>query len=147
MTTKTKIDRLWEQFQNAIDAADAEGQKQHSADGHAAVNALRDYTSDRSWRMNALVGRETANERQHRRTSSAPASFTVGSAAKLHLMNAAAYGSTKSEMPLATLFLTMRQTAAEAEVIGYLCSATLSQTWRDELETIDYAKLMQSESE
>lgn len=147
MNTKTKIDKLWKVFQDAIDAADSNGQNAHNADGHAAVNALHDYTTDRSWRLNALLGRETANERQHRRTSLAPASFSVASAAKLHLMNGAAYGSTKTEMPAATLFLTMRQTAAEAEVIGYLCRVTLSQAWRDELETIDYAKLMQSEEQ
>lgn len=137
------IRAAWKQFTQAIDQADAEGQKLQSADGHAECNALRNYSShEQPWRLANLLGRETANERKHRHGTE-PRSFPVGDAAKLHLMSAAAYGATLKAAPSSTLFLTMRPTAAEAEVIGYLCRATLSAEWRNTVESIDYSKLMQ----
>jgi hypothetical protein len=137
-----KINKLWEIFRNAVDAANADGQKANSADGHAEVNALHDYTRDNSWRLNNLLGRETANERRHRRNEISPRGFSVGTAAKLHIMNNAGHGSTLPAMPPAHLFLTMRQTAIEAEIIGFLARKYLSAVWRAELETLDYSTLM-----
>lgn len=137
-----QINQLWEEFRSTIDAVD---KLADSADGHAEVNALHDYTQDRDWQLASLLGRETANERQHRKGSEAPKAFGVGAAARLQIMTNAAYGASLPKMPSAHLFLTMRQTAIEAEVIGYLLRGHLSQEWRNAVDSIDYSKLMQVE--
>ncbi len=140
-----QINQLWEAFTEAIDRADVEGKKLNSADGHAECNALHDYSSQRNpYRLASLHGRETANERQHRRISAAPNSFTVGLAAKLHIMSNAAYGATLHAMPSAHLFLTVRPTAIESEILGYLCRAQLSIEWRNAVSSLDYSKLMEN---
>jgi hypothetical protein len=141
MSTAHKINTLWEQFRAAIDATYADGLSRDVEEAHS----LRDYAQNISWHddLAALLGREAANERQHRRNSPHPRyKFTVGSAAKLILMHQAASGSKLSAMPSSTLFLVARQTAVEAEVIGYLCREHLTEEWRKELGSLDYAKLM-----
>lgn len=142
MTNHQRIEELWQDFQQAIDAADAEGRGK-SADGHAEVNALRDYASNHggAWRLAQLVGRESANERQHRRTSVPPKSFSISDAARLHIMTSAAWGAAE-ERPAVHLFLTMRQTAAEAKVIGYLIRNHIPDGWMDAVLALDYCKLM-----
>lgn len=144
MKEETKINELWEQFRDSVDQAYAQGKRQNSADGHAECNALRDYARDQSWHddMAKLLGRETANERKHRNGAPYRTALGVGAASKLILMNQAAFGSGLPQMPPATIFLTCRDTAAEAEVIGYLAKGFISQIWRDELSKLDYAKLM-----
>ncbi len=139
MDVKKKVDNLWMAFENAITLA----YKQANSSEPAAC--LRDYARDVTWNddLAKLVGRETANERQHRNGNRAPANFSVGTAAKLVLMNAASHGMQLTEMPGADIFLRFRHTAAEAEVIGFLVKAHLNQSWNDELATLDYAKLMQ----
>lgn len=144
MDTHRTIANLWNAFQNAIDLANADGLKLNNADGHAECNALRDYTRDRNWRMSNLLGRETANERKHRSTTISPKDFTVGDAAKLQIMQWAAFAQELDSLPSAHLFLTMRPTAVEAEVIGFLCRKHLNDTWRERLAELDYAKLMQA---
>ncbi len=142
MGTKSKVDNLWMAFENAITIA----YKQANSAEPAAC--LRDYARDISWNddLAKLVGRETANERQHRSNNRSPANFSVGTAAKLILMNAASNGAHLTAMPGADIFLRFRHTAAEAEVIGYLVRAHLNQSWHDELATLDYAKLMKEAS-
>jgi hypothetical protein len=143
MSTAHKINTLWEQFRAAIDATYADGLSRGDVDSEA--HALRDYAQYISCHddLAALLGREAANERQHRRNSPHPIhKFTVGSAAKLILMQQASHGSKLSAMPPATLFLVARQTAVEAELIGYLCREHLTEGWRKELGSLDYAKLM-----
>ncbi len=146
MSANSTINKLWEQFRDAIDATYADGQKngKFSGDAHAEVNCLKDYARDQSWHddLAGLLGRETANERQHRRNELPIRSFSVGSAAKLILMNQVSFGSKLPAMPPATLFLTARQSAAEAEVIGYLCREHITDEWRAELDTLEYAELM-----
>jgi len=144
MNAHRQISNLWMAFQNAIDLADNEGRKLNNADGHAQCNALHDYTKDRNWRMANLLRRETANERQHRRGGNNPVSFSVSDAAKLQIMQWAAFAADLNVMPSAHLFLTMRPTAVEAEVVGFLCRAWLNKSWRDELATLDYTELMHS---
>lgn len=142
MSTHQAIRNLWEAFQNAIDLADKDGKKLNNADGHAECNALHDYTRERGWRMSNLLGRETAGERKHRQNSDQPKDFSVGDAAKLQIMQWAAFAQELDAMPSAHLFLTMRPTAVEAEVIGFLCRKHLNDTWRERLAKLDYAKLM-----
>jgi len=139
MTTHRQITDLWADFQDVIANVDALAT---SADGHAPENALHDYsTRSTPWRLANLVGRETANERQHRGVTTVPG-FSVGDAAKLHIMSNALYGATFPEMPPAHLFLTMRATAAEAMVIGYLVRAELTPEWMQRVEKLDYSELM-----
>ncbi len=145
MKAHETISELWNQFRLSIDAADADGKKLNSADGHAECNALHDYTSDRNWRLFNLLGRESANERQHRGVPyyGRGAQLSVRDAAMLNLMAQASLGAWRGVMPSAHLFLTMRPTAIEAEVIGYLCRKHLSHEWREALGVLDYSKLMQ----
>lgn len=142
MSKTQEINDLWQQFREAIDAMDAKGCGL-SGDGHALINALRDYTTESAHgKLSALLGRETAIERQHRRNMESPRDFTAGTAAKLMLMTSASIGASMEKMPSAHLFLTARQSAIEAEVIGYLCREHLSAAWRDSLAKFDYVELM-----
>lgn len=138
------ISKLWEQFRAAIDAADADGRKLNNADGHAECNALHDYSSEKNWRLFNLLGREQANERQHRGVPyyGTNAKLSVRDAAMLQIMQQASYQAWEGVMPPAHHFLTMRATAVEAAVIGYLCRKRLDQKWRETLATLDYSKLM-----
>ncbi len=53
-------------------------------------------------------------------------------------------GAEMTEMPKATAFLVLRQTAVEAQVIGFLIKANLSADWREEVASLDYAELMKA---
>lgn len=139
---KAQIDSLWEQFEDAISAAYKEGHKNNNDD----VSCLRDYARDISMNdgLRALVGRETANERQHRRYRPSVSGFSCESAAKLILMEQAATGSELEQMPKGTEFLIFRRTAAEARLIGFLSKAFITPAWIDVVHKIDYSALMKA---
>jgi hypothetical protein len=141
MSVHNKITDLWADFRTAINAAYAEADKTNNQDGQC----LRDYAEDISWSddLAKMLGRETANERQHRSNRPSPKGFSVGDAAKLILMNCAASGATMAAMPRATTFLTHRDTAAEATLIGFLARKHLPATWQEGIKALDYAKLME----
>jgi len=141
ISTKAKIDKLWEQFRTAIDAAYTEADRQHNEDG----SCLRDYARNISWSDNlaGLLNRETANERRHRSNRPSVPGFSSETASKLVLMNQVEAGASLKAMPRATEFLVFRQTAAEARVIGFLAQKFLALEWREGLTELDYAKLMQ----
>lgn len=141
MNTKLKVDTLWEDFRAAINAAYAEAEKSRNDDGLC----LRDYAENISWSdaLRDLLARETANERQHRSTRPSVAGFSAETAAKLILMHQAGTGAVASEMPRATAFLVFRQSAVEAQVLGFIVNKHLSVDWRVALAELDYAKLMQ----
>jgi len=140
MTIHRQITDLWADFQDYIADYDS---RSTSADGHAESNALHDYSTTRTpWRLANLVGRETASERQHRGVTSVPG-FSVGDAAKLHIMSNAMWGASFSSLPPSHLYLTMRQTAVEAVVIGYLLRDDLTVEWKDRVASLDYSELMQ----
>lgn len=138
MNTKRKIDDLWSQFRTAINSA------YKASTGNDDRSALRDYAEDQTWHdaTRALLGRETANERQHRANRPSVQGFSNESASKLILMNQAVQGANSPEMPSATMFLVCRQTAVEAQVIGHIARGWLTQRWRDEVGSLDYSKLM-----
>ena len=138
MNTKQTIDSLWEQFRKAINETYANG-KNHNSE------CLRDYAENISWSdsLAALLGRETANERQHRSNRPSVPGFSNETAAKLIIMNQVFAGSSLDTMPQATEFLVFRQTAAEARVIGYLIRNRLDSKWGQTLGQFDYSKLMQ----
>jgi hypothetical protein len=136
MNTHNTITQLWIELRDAIDRAYASKSN--------ATACLRDYAQNQSWSddMARLLGRETANERQHRNGRSVRG-FSVGDAAKLLLMGNISHGTRCPGMPSATVFLTHRQTAAEAMVIGYLIREQVSQEWITAVDSLDYAKIMQ----
>jgi hypothetical protein len=139
--TKKRIDTLWDGFREAINAAYTEADKKRDNDG----TCLRDYAENISWSdaLGSLLARETTNERQHRRNRPSVSGFSVESAAKLILMEQARTGAAASEMPRATAFLVFRQSAVEAQVIGFLAKKHLPAEWRAAIAKLDYAKLMQ----
>jgi hypothetical protein len=143
MNVKRKINVLWEQFQFSITKAYMEGSKQYD---HPA-NALRDHARNIGYQdaLGRLLGRETAHERRHRsnRPSDAiPSAFHLGTAAKLLIMENARMGTEVKDMPPATTFLTCRDSAAEAYLIGWLTRDYLDVAWRNQVKALDYADLM-----
>lgn len=143
MNTHEKINQLWEQMRDSIDSAYKAEQADPDRSGDALCGALRDYARDISWSDNlaALLGRETANERQHRRNRTSPKGFSIQDAAKLIVMNCFRCGA-DGVLPSAIAFLIFRQTAVEAETVGFLCKAHVDQPWKSALAQLDYAKLM-----
>ena len=148
MNTKQKIDKLWDETRQYINAAYAEAEKTYTTFPHGSNpgSCLRDYAEDISWSdsMRALLGRETANERQHRSNRPSIPGFSNESAAKLILMGNIEFGTRESSMPQATEFLVVRQTAAEARVIGYLIQEHVTDDWRNRLAELDYSALMKA---
>jgi len=144
--TKTQIinQTLWTEFRDAINRAYAAQGKRNYIENDFAC--LADYAEDVSMSdaLQQLVDRETANERQHRSNRPAVPGFSAGTAARLILMENARKGAELSEIPRATAFLVLRQTAVEAEVIGYIVRNYLPKPWRDAVASLDYAKLMQA---
>ena len=140
MNTKQQVDKLWEQFRAAINSAYDAADKARNEDGIC----LRDYAENISWSddLASLLGRETANERQHRSNRPSVPGFSNETAAKLILMNNAADGADMENMPKATAFLLFRHSAAEAQVIGYLAKDRLSAEWCKEVDSLNYAELM-----
>ena len=137
MNTKQTIDSLWQELRNAINHAYKTEQ-----DGKYTKAALHDYAEDIGWTdaMSALLGRETANERRHRSNRPSVAGFSNESAAKLILMHNALEGADKDSLPPATDFLICRQTAIEAQVVGFLARVFLPLEWRQAVKALDYAK-------
>lgn len=140
MDTKKTISLLWIELRQRINQAYAVADKTRNDDGMC----LRDYAENISWSDNlaALLGREAANERQHRSNRPSVPGFSVETAAKLLVMENIRSGATKEAMPSAITFLVFRQTAAEAQVIGFLVREYLDQEWRQAVENLDYSKLM-----
>lgn len=138
MTTSQIINQtLWNELREAIN-------KTYELDKSDDSQCLRDYAENISWSdaLAELVGRETANERQHRSNRPSVPGFSCGTAARLILMNNVAKGARMDSMPSAMAFLVLRQTAVEAEVIGWLIRKHLDPNWIAAVENLDYAKLM-----
>ena len=152
MNTKQKVDTLWREMREAINAAYAIADKesrnlQGNYRQHEDGMCLRDYAENISWSdsLAGLLGRESANERQHRSNRPSIPGFSVETAAKLILMEQMKNGAEDLELPRATAFLVFRKTAIEAQVIGYLIREQLTSAWRESVSALDYAKLMKAE--
>jgi hypothetical protein len=144
MTTSQIINQtLWNELRESINKAYAAPAERGSQDEHERA-CLRDYAENISWSdaLSALAGRETANERQHRSNRPSVPGFSCSTAAKLILMTNVAQGAKAEAMPSATAFLVLRQTAVEAQVIGWLIRKHLDAKWIEAVENLDYAKLM-----
>lgn len=140
MSTKTKVDTLWREMREAINKTYA-GAKYEDAE-----TCLRDYAENISWSddLAGLLGREVANERQHRSNRPSVPGFSNETAAKLIILDCVKDGANLAEMPSATTFLIFRKTAAEARVIGFLIREQLTPEWRDAVASLDYSKLMKT---
>ena len=138
------INGLWQEFRNSIDKAFKDNSHM-SGDAAWNTNALRDYTTE-GWHddLAKLLNAETANERQHRNGRPAEVSPLISSetAAKMILMQKAADGADRDEMPPASHFLVYRKAAVEAEVIGWIARKYLPASWRAAVRTMDYVKLV-----
>jgi len=143
MNTKQKVDKLWNEMRKAINQAYAIADKARDDDG----TCLRDYAENISWSdsLSALLGRESAAERQHRSNRPSVLGFSIETAAKLILMEQMKNGAEAENMPRATAFLVFRKTAIEAQVIGYLIHRQLTKEWCEAVSSLDYAELMKAE--
>jgi hypothetical protein len=142
-TSQVINETLWREFRAAITKA----YRVHANNGSIFTDdfaCLRDYAEDVSMvdALAELVDRETENERKHRSNRRAVPGFSSGTAARLILMENARKGAEMGKMPRASAFLVLRQTAVEAEVIGFIIREYLPKPWRDAVAGIDYAKLM-----
>jgi hypothetical protein len=133
---KTAVNRLWEQLEDAL----TRGYKTNAE----VREHLRDYVPDVGWndKLAALVGREAAAEREHRKFVGGEfnENVPVGVSARLMVVQKIGEGAQLASMPLATDFLNMRHSAVEARVVGYLLREVLSEEWVAEAVALDYAK-------
>ena len=145
MSTKRSVDKLWQDFRTAINSAYAKADKKRNDNGIC----LRDYAENISWsdNLSTLLDRETANERQHRSNRPSVPGFSAETAAKLILLHQASLGAQTRQLPRSTAFLVFRQSAIEAQVIGFLARKYLPMEWRTTVNALDYVKLMQPTKE
>jgi hypothetical protein len=137
MKTKQTVDKLWRELQDTLHKA--------YQDNPTKNRLLRDYAPNTGWRdsLAELVGRESANERQHRKGY--PRAFvplSVETASKLILLGNIATGAKQTTMPEAIIFIEFRRTAAEGILLGYLLREHLSTEWIAKATELDYSKEM-----
>lgn len=147
---KATIDNLYRRVREAIDAAYLTGER-HPNGGRVTVPydderaALRDYVHNQSMRdkFAALVDRETAHERQHRRLAPDAWRFKFGAkhGATICILNNIGDGAKLTQAPAAVSFITIRDTAAEAMLVGWMARAELAKDpgLLDALALLDYA--------
>lgn len=146
MSTKTKVDTLWNEMRQAINKTyEIANREAKTGDAGEGAVCLRDYAENISWNdaLSGLLGRESANERQHRSNRPSVPGFSTETAAKLILMSQVCEG-IRLGMPQATAFLVFRKTAVEAQVIGALIRGQITQDWQSAVQSLDYSKLMQA---
>jgi len=142
MNVKREVNRLWEEFRQAINTAYADANKRNDEDGIC----LKDFAENISWHdgLAELLACESVNEKRHRSNRPSIPGFSVDTAAKLILMSNVADGSRLLDMPKATIFLLLRKTAAESIVLGFLSRHFVTTEWRDAVAALDYAQLMKN---
>lgn len=145
MNTKQFVDANWNEMRRAINKTYAESNNPTDPKRNDKA-CLRDYAENISWsdNLSALLGREIANERQHRKNRPSVPGFSNETAAKVILLNNIHDASKLDTMPNATEFLVFRQTAAEARVIGYLIRHNLHDSWHESVKMTDYSKYMKT---
>lgn len=148
---KALVDDLYGKVRDAIDASYYTGERNPngsretvSHDDERAV--LRDYVRNQGWqdKFDNMVKRETVHEKGHRRGAPNGWRFKFSSTqgALIVLLNNIGDGAKLDAMPAATGFLTMRDTAAEANLLGWLARAELAKVpgLLDALALLDYAE-------
>jgi hypothetical protein len=132
------IARIWSGLRDIIDTT-------YQANVGEDAKSLRDYARNQSWSddLEKLLTEETAGERHHR-SSRSVRGFSSADAAKLIICGNVLRGSKLTAMPSALTFITFRRTAAEANLLGYLIRANVTQDWRDAVSSLDYAECMEA---
>jgi len=146
------IDRLENAVRDAIDASFHQTEERYPNGSRKSVDysdersALRDYVRNMAIfdKWEDLIERETKHERRHRR--GAPNGwrfkFSAKHGALIVMLNNVGDGARRGERPAAESFIQMRDTAAEAVLVGYLARAALAAVpgLLDELAALDYAQ-------
>jgi hypothetical protein len=132
------IARIWSQMRDDID-------KTYQANVGEDAKSLRDYARNQSWSddLERLLAEETGNERQHRSQRSVRG-FSSSDAAKLIISGNVLRGTELTAMPSALTFISFRHSAAEANLLGYLIRANVTQEWKDAVSSLDYAECMEA---
>ena len=149
------VARLIEEVRAAIDATYYDGEKVYPNGSRYSKNtddarAVRDYVTNMSPfdKFEDLLSRETAHERRHRRGrpegSRIPISANQGAA--IVMLHQIGNGAKLEAMPAATLYISCRDTAAEAITLGYCAREELRKRPEllAELEALDYAGAVRS---
>lgn len=148
MTLKDRIVGLFDQFEHAIVVAYTDARS--NSGQSIGAERLRDYCPDHAPinRLDRLVRTEAEHEKRHREMGRAFLSecgasikrppISSGVAAMLIVMRNAADG----DMPDASDYLVIRDSAFEAQIIGALVRPYLSDEWRAAVQSLDYAKIM-----
>lgn len=106
---------------------------------------LRDYVRNMAMfdKWDDLVDRETKHERRHRRGAPNGWRFKFGAkhGARIVMLHNTGDGARLDQAPEATAFISMRDTAAEAVLVGYLAREALRADagLLDALQLLDYA--------
>jgi hypothetical protein len=144
------LETLERQVRDAIDASYLTGEKYPSG-GRVCVphddprSDLRDYVRNQTWcdKFDALIDRETKHERGHRRGAPNGWRFKFGAkhGARIVMLSQLGQGAQRTEAPAAASFITWRDTAAEAQLIGWLARVELAKVpgLLDALALLDYA--------
>lgn len=144
MNQSRVISKLWDEFVGIIDKQWDNNKAIADGDGHSELNAIRDFTSGWSHRdLNRLLVLEKTHEKFHRGAAPGGIRFHVSAeqSAKLLIMQNAVDGSHLHDMPPATSFITYRDSAAMAILLGYLIRSEVTEEWRQAVKAIEYTKL------
>jgi hypothetical protein len=152
--SKTLVSSLETRVRNAIDATLLTGERHpnganvyHDTED---ARAIRDYVRNQHMfdKFDDLIDREVQGERRHRKH--APAGFvypiSVRQAATAIILHNLGSGAAREAMPSAVLFISLRDTAAEAMLVGYLARVALRADagLLEALDALDYAQAVRS---
>ena len=119
--SRKEIYTLWQALECAIDLVKFANPQ----------TPLHDYSIARDYaKLNALLRAEIAHERRHRTMYKGNAyPIPATHAAELVVLRNIYTGATRCSAPLATIFLELRDTAAEAQTIGYEIREHIGLVW------------------
>lgn len=138
------------QVRDAIDASYLTGERYPNG-GRVTVShddprqVLRDYVRNQSWqdKFDQLIKREEGHERRHRRGAPSTWRHKFGplQGARIVILNNIGDGAKLTQAPAAESFIQLRDTAAEAMLVGWLAREELSKVpgLLDALALLDYA--------
>lgn len=144
MNTSRTINELWEMLKDGI-ISNAYNDYAPTGDGHSPKSALQDFTASREFReLDKMLALECTHESRHRNAAPEGIRFSVSAktSAKLLIMQNVADGATNYDaMPPATIFITYRDSAAIAVLLGYLIRDAAPPSWIHTVRDINYTKL------
>ncbi len=155
---KALIEALERRVRDAIDVSYLTGERRENGSRVTVPyddprSVLRDYVRNHSMldKFDDLIDRETSHERRHRRSAPAGWRFKFGAkqGALIVMLNNIGDGARLEQAPDAVSFISMRDTAAEAVLIGWLARVALQADpgLLEALELLDYAAAGRNEGE